>query len=64
MQRHRVDALLPEVRQLQEEGLRPLDLGCATLTVDTTDGYEPGLPQIVDAIVDKRPRARSHPDPR
>lgn len=54
--RHRVDTLLPEVRQLQEDGTHPLDLGCATVTVDTTEGYDPGLAEIVGAIIEKRPR--------
>lgn len=54
--RHRVDDLLPEVRELQRHGEHPLELGCATITVDTTEGYEPGLAQVVEAIIEKRQR--------
>lgn len=42
--------VLPEVRHLQESVWEPLDLGCPTIIVDTTDEYEPTLAMIVSWI--------------
>jgi predicted kinase len=48
--RHRVDGLLPLVRQLQVEVFEPLELGWPCVLVDTTDGYIPSLEYLVGEI--------------
>lgn len=47
-----VDGLMPEASRLCEETFEPHRLGCPTLVVDTTDGYEPGIEEIVKFISD------------
>ncbi len=42
----RLGKLLPLAHKLQEELVDPLDFRCPTITVDTTDGYRPGLESI------------------
>jgi predicted kinase len=44
------DDLLPEVTRLQAALQEPVDFGCPSIVVDTTDGYEPTLNEITDAI--------------
>lgn len=45
--RHHPTRLLPEVRRLQDAVWEPLDLGCPTIIVDTSAGYDPTLAVIV-----------------
>ena len=47
---YRVDALLPYVEELQAQLLEPLDLGCPSLVVDTTDGFVPAIEEIAAEI--------------
>jgi predicted kinase len=47
----RVDALLPQVADLQARLVEPLDLGCRCIVVDTTDGYSPSIEEIVSELV-------------
>jgi AAA domain len=48
--RHRVDALLPTVVQLQHDMHEPLDLGCPRIVVDTTNGCDPTIDEVVTEI--------------
>jgi predicted kinase len=48
----KVQELLPLVTRLQGELYEPLDLGCRTIVIDTTDGYDPPLAQVVAEIND------------
>lgn len=50
LNRDRVDALLPQVAELNAQLDEPLDLGCACIVVDTTDGYVPSIGTIVAEI--------------
>jgi hypothetical protein len=47
---HRLAALMPRVRDLHATLAVPLDFGCPTIMVDTTNGYEPSLESIVATI--------------
>jgi hypothetical protein len=46
----RLDALRPVVLRLQAELSDPLELGCPTIVVDTTDGYRPGVDRMISQI--------------
>jgi hypothetical protein len=48
---HRVDFLAAHLDAWTEQTASLLDLGCPSIVVDPTSGYEPSLDQIVDAIV-------------
>ena len=51
LQRTRVGWIADSLPQWNEKTAQPLDLGCPSLTVDTTAGYEPRVDEIVVAIV-------------
>jgi predicted kinase len=50
LNRHRVDALMPTVVRLQHDMHEPLDLGCPHIVVDTTNGCDPTIDEIVAEI--------------
>jgi hypothetical protein len=50
---HRVNYLAEQTKVWTEQNrFVQLNLGCPSLVVDTTSGYEPSLDQIIDAIVE------------
>jgi hypothetical protein len=51
LQRERIGWLAASLPAWNEKTAQPLDLGCPSLTVDTTAGYEPEVDEIVAAIV-------------
>jgi predicted kinase len=58
LNRHRVDALMPWVLQLQAQLFEPLDLGCPCVVVDTTNGYVPAIDEIAAEISRQYPPKR------
>jgi hypothetical protein len=46
----RLDSLRPLVSKLQDELFEPLDFGCPTILVDTSDGHSPDVNEIVSRI--------------
>jgi hypothetical protein len=46
----RLGKLVPVVEQLTDDLAEPLDFGCPTFSVNTDDGYQPGLKELVAEI--------------
>ena len=46
----RADEIIERGRPVQQIATEPLDFGCPRIDVDTTDGYRPGLDELVGAI--------------
>ena len=53
LQRRHMDELLPLVTVLAVQLRDPLELDCPTLEVDTTNGYQPGIENLAEAILAK-----------
>ena len=51
LRRRHLDELLPQVTTLATQLVDPLDLDCPILEVNTTDGYQPSLAVLSEAIV-------------
>jgi hypothetical protein len=50
---HRIDYLAAQTKVwIEQNRFVRLNLGCPSLVVDTTSGYDPSLGQIIDAIVE------------
>ena len=50
LHQHRAAWLESQLSNVNAQTTEPLDLGCRTIVVDTTDGYDPTLDRIVEAI--------------
>lgn len=51
LHRARVEWLRSQLPSVNISSYEPLDLGCPAVLVDTTDGYNPPVESVVDAIV-------------
>lgn len=59
LQRARIEWIEDSLPAWNEQTSRPLDLGCPSLTVDTTGDYAPTVGEIVAAIIDHHARSSS-----
>jgi RNase adaptor protein for sRNA GlmZ degradation len=57
---HRLQALLPLAARLQGELTEPLDFGCESIVVDTTDGWTPSVDEVVQWIDERYARPTMH----
>jgi hypothetical protein len=51
LHRRDTEALLPQVTELAADLQEPVALGCPTFVVDTTDGYQPSIDDLVERLI-------------
>jgi predicted kinase len=48
----RLASLMARVESIQDRVTEPLSLGCPSIAIDTTDGYDPPLDQLIAAVME------------